>query len=68
MLARGYMFRTFSATGFCIAGGILLPGMGTPPAAKLINGVPISEKSPVRCTSLGTVAVVVYPCLLRKPS
>ena len=59
MLACGYMFSTLSATGFCAAAGILFPGIGTPPAAKLISGVPRSEKSPVRCSSLGTVAVVV---------
>ncbi len=55
------MLITFSATGLIAAAGILLPGIGTPPAAKLISGTPRSEKSPCRCPGVGTVALVVIP-------
>ena len=48
--------------------GIWLPGKTVPPAAKLISGPPMPEKSPARCCALGTVAEVVSPWRLRKPS
>ena len=67
-LPSGYRSMTVREMGWMAAAGIWLPGNGTPPAAKLIRGTPIPEKSPWRSAGVGTVAVVVTPCLLRKPS
>ncbi len=64
-LPSGYRFTTLVATGLIAPGGSLFPGNGTPPAAMLSSGRPISEKSPTRSFAVGTVALVVWPCLLR---